>query len=46
MSKASTTFAQYKEDLNKYVFETFDFGFLAAAYDINISISTEYIKRI
>ncbi len=34
-----------EEDIKKYVFQTFDFGFLPSAYDISISISSEDLKK-
>lgn len=33
-----------QEDIKKYVFETFDFGFFPSAYDLNISLSSEDVK--
>ena len=35
-----------EEDIKKYVFETFDFGFFPAAYDVNVTLSSENIERI
>lgn len=30
-----------QDDIKKYVFETFDFGFFPAAYDLDITISSQ-----
>jgi hypothetical protein len=35
-----------EEDIRKYVFETFDFGFFPSAEDLHISISSEDLKKI
>ena len=35
-----------QQDLKKYVFSTFDFGFFPVAHDINVTLSSDNIKRI
>jgi len=34
-----------EDDIKKYVFETFDFGFFPAAYDLNIAISSKDVVK-
>jgi hypothetical protein len=33
-----------QEDIKKYVFETFDFGFFPSAYDVNITLTCDDIQ--
>jgi len=33
-----------QDDIKKYVFETFDFGFFPSAYDVYISVKSHDIK--
>jgi hypothetical protein len=35
-----------EEDIKKYVFETFDFGFFPAAYDIQVQLSSSNVKSL